>query len=71
MNKTLAIITLAALTGCTTPQTVMHHPETGQIARCGGNVSASMAGGVVGYHIQKSSDARCVEDFKSNGFQVQ
>ena len=54
--KKLAFIGLVFLCGCSTPSTVLKNPQTGQIARCGGNVSGSLAGGAIGYHIQKDND---------------
>jgi len=56
--------------GCTTPSTVLKNNETGQIAQCGGNVSGSLAGGVIGYNIQKSNDEKCVQNYKEQGFNI-
>lgn len=58
-----------ALAGCETPTTTLRHPTTGQVATCGGNVSSSMAGGMIGYGIQQSSDQRCVERWRALGFE--
>ena len=58
----------AALAGCETPTTVLRHPTTGQVATCGGNVSSSLAGGMIGYAIQQSSDAQCVGTYAREGF---
>ena len=55
------------LTGCTTPMTTMKNSK-GQVVACGGNVSSSLAGGAIGYHIQKTNDEKCVEEFKKAGF---
>lgn len=56
------------LASCATPITTMKHPQTGQIVRCGGDPSGSMAGGLIGYNIQKGADDRCVKDYESHGF---
>jgi hypothetical protein len=56
------------LSGCTTPTTVMRHPTTGQVATCGGNVSSSLAGGMIGYSIQRSTDEQCIATYAAQGF---
>lgn len=58
------------LTACTTPMTVLRNTKTGQVVQCGGNVSSSMAGGAIGYHIQKGNDQECVAQYKTEGFKV-
>lgn len=68
--KKIAFIGLIFLCGCTTPSTVLKNPQTEQIARCGGKTSGSLAGGAIGYHIQKDSDAACVQSYKDQGFEV-
>lgn len=68
--KKYLFITLLILTGCTTPETVLKHEKTGQIARCGGSANGSMAGGMIGYHIQKGNDQKCVETYLEQGFEV-
>lgn len=57
-----------ALTGCTTPKTVLKNNKTGQVVTCGGSATGSLVGGVVGYHIQKSNDAECEADYMAEGF---
>lgn len=66
MRYALILLLLAA---CTTPETVLKNPKTGQIARCGGDLTSSLAGGIIGYHMQKSNDEDCVKTYKENGFQ--
>jgi lambda repressor-like predicted transcriptional regulator len=39
-----------------------------QVARCGGGTAGSVAGGLIGYSIEKDSDANCVRDFEAKGF---
>lgn len=62
-------VTAFALAACETPTTTLRHPTTGQIATCGGNISSSMAGGMIGYGMQQSSDQRCVDRWRNLGFQ--
>lgn len=69
MKTTIALTALLALTACTTPQTILRN-EQGQTQICGGNVSSSLAGGVIGYHIQKANDEDCVKAYESQGFEV-
>lgn len=59
---------LILLAGCTTPETVLKHPDTQQVARCGGDVGSSLIGGAIGYHIQKSNDKDCVRSYMEQGF---
>jgi hypothetical protein len=72
MNKLITSGTFIALllTGCTTPVTILENPKTGQIVSCGGNMSSSMVGGAIGYHMQKSNDEKCVQRMKTEGFVV-
>jgi hypothetical protein len=59
---------IGLLAGCSTPETILRHPATGQVARCGGNVTGSLAGGMIGYTVQESNDSRCVASFLEQGF---
>lgn len=64
-----AMVGLASLlAGCTTPSTTMRNPATGQVVTCGGNTGSSLAGGLVGYSIQRSADDRCVARHTEQGF---
>lgn len=58
------------VSGCTTPATVLKHPKTGDVASCGGEYAASLAGGAIGYNIQKDKDAQCVTTYKAKGYRV-
>lgn len=60
----------AALAACSTPRTVLENPTTGQIAQCGGGSNGSIAGGVIGYEIEKSNDKECVTTYQNLGFDV-
>lgn len=66
---TLALVTLM-LAGCATPVTMLKNPKSGQVARCGGEVSGSMAGGMIGYDMQKKQADKCVSQYKAQGFKV-
>ena len=67
--KTIAVAAILAVTACTTPETMLRHPETAQVARCGGNVTGSLAGGMIGYAIQEGNDSKCVSSYIEQGFQ--
>lgn len=69
MRKLLLMIPLL-LCACTTPKTVLKNEKTGQVTICGGSAIGSFAGGVIGYHIQKSNDTDCVSDYTEEGFKV-
>lgn len=56
------------ISGCATPVIMLKNEDTGQIARCGGDASGSMAGGLIGYNIQKDNDEACAQDFEARGF---
>jgi hypothetical protein len=65
-----SVLLLLALCACTTPKTMLVNDKTGQFHVCGGDVGSSIAGGIVGYHVQKSNDEDCVRDYKREGFRV-
>ena len=64
----ICVSAIVLLAGCTTPKSILKNPKTGQVATCGGDVTSSLAGGVVGYHIQKANDEKCETDYLNNGF---
>ena len=45
------------------------NPETGQIEAGGGGIAASMAGGALGYELQKKKDKECGEALIKYGFE--
>jgi hypothetical protein len=47
---------------------MLKNDQTGQIARCGGGTAGSVAGGLIGYSIEKDSDAKCIRDYEAQGF---
>lgn len=63
-TKSLMILSILVLAGCTTPRTLLSNARTGQTATCGGSVTP------IGlfYYMQKSSDSDCVADYTAQGF---
>ncbi len=68
LRANFALLLAAGITGCATPAVILKNDSTGQVARCGGDASGSMAGGVIGYNIQKGNDEKCVRDYEAQGF---
>ena len=68
MSKFIALLAVLAMSACSTPEVMLRHPTTGQVARCGGNVTGSLAGGMIGYAIQESNDTKCVSSYLEQGF---
>ena len=68
MRNLIVLFCMLLISACTTPKTILKNEKTGQVATCGGNVSSSIAGGAVGYHIQKSNDTECIIDYLEQGF---
>jgi uncharacterized membrane protein YeaQ/YmgE (transglycosylase-associated protein family) len=69
MKRQLCLaLVLASLVGCATPVVMLKNDQTGQIARCGGGTAGSVAGGMIGYSIEKNSDEKCVRDYEAQGF---
>lgn len=66
----LLVMMIGILSGCATPVTTLKNPKTGQVATCGGGRTASMAGGMIGYGMQKDDDKVCVDAYKNQGFKV-
>lgn len=68
----IAVASLVALllSGCTTPVTVLKNNRTGDIVTCGGETSGSLAGGAIGYNMQKSKADKCVGVHKAKGYHV-
>lgn len=69
MKKLIPFVLILGIAACTTPKTILKHPETKQVVTCGGSATGSLVGGVIGYHIQKSNDASCESDYMSQGFE--
>lgn len=69
--KIMTMITCCLLlSACATPVTMMKNPETGQVSRCGGERSGSIAGGLIGYDLQKKDAVSCVEQYYGEGFKI-
>jgi uncharacterized membrane protein YeaQ/YmgE (transglycosylase-associated protein family) len=64
----LLALAIAFVAGCATPVVMLKNDQTGQIARCGGGTTGSVAGGLIGYSVEKDSDSACVRDYESRGF---
>ena len=58
---------LFILTACSTPMTMLQGPK-GDIVKCGGSMAGSAAGGMIGYHIEKSHDEECVKAYQEHGY---
>lgn len=69
MRKYPIIAVILCLAACATPFSMLKNPKTGQVVECGGNRTGSLAGGIIGYELQKSDDEKCVSDYKAQGFQ--
>jgi len=65
MKRLITCLLITVLTACTTPQTVLKNKETGQVARCGGNVAYA---GIL-YPFMRAADSDCVKDYQTQGFQ--
>lgn len=68
MKKIGLLLIAFIVTACATPSTILKNEKTGQVARCGGDATGSMMGGMIGYNIQKDNDEKCVRDFEAQGF---
>ncbi len=63
----ISAITLS-LAACATPVTTLKSSRTGQVVTCGGQRSGAMAGGMIGYDIQKKDADKCVKRYQKQGF---
>jgi hypothetical protein len=63
-----ALLLAAALAGCATPTLTLKNDKTGQVVQCGGDVSGSLMGGMIGYNAQKNSDESCAKNYEAQGF---
>ncbi len=70
MKTYFAFVGLFLLTACATPQTILRDEKTGQTVVCGGGTAGSIAGGMIGYSIQKDNDATCIKDYKKVGYKI-
>jgi len=68
MKQVIAITACLFVAACTTPTYTLKNPKTGDVETCGGNTTASIAGGILGYHLQKDQDAKCKEILQKNGY---
>lgn len=71
MGKMFFLMPLVMLvSGCATPVTMLENPTIGPVARCGGDRSGAIAGGLIGYSLQSEDAARCVQDYSMQGYRV-
>lgn len=70
MARLVPVLVVMALAACATPEVHLRHPDTGQIATCGGSVSGSLIGGMAGHAIQKTSERGCIEQYLAQGYAV-
>lgn len=68
LNIAFSVVVVTCLAGCATPAVTLKNDATGQVVRCGGDATGSIAGGMIGYNIQKSNDDKCVADHEAQGF---
>ena len=72
MKQVISLAALCAVTlslaACAVPSTMLKNSKTGQVVTCGGGRSGSMAGGMIGYDIQKRDADKCVSRYKRQGF---
>jgi len=64
-----SVIATLFLAGCATPVTTLKNKKTGEVVQCGGGYTASIAGGVMGYDIQRDKDAGCVGKYLAAGYE--
>ena len=60
---------LLLLAACATPQTILQNKK-GDTVACGGSSTGSVAGGMIGYSIQKDNDKQCIEEHKKKGYKI-
>lgn len=64
----IGFLLAGSLVACATPAVQLQDDATGQVVQCGGSRSGSLAGGGLGYQLQKSKDKKCVEGYEALGF---
>lgn len=68
MKTFIPLLAILSLTACATPEVSLENPETNQVQKCGGGSTGAIAGGLIGYEIEKSNDRKCVKFYQSKGF---
>lgn len=71
MKRIFLLTSILLLAGCATPTMTMKNERTGQVSTCGGGVAGSVAGGMIGYSIQRNNDQKCIDALKSQGFKIE
>lgn len=69
MNRISYVSILLLLAACATPQTILQNKK-GDTVTCGGSSTGSVAGGMIGYGIQKDNDKECVAQYKKQGYKI-
>lgn len=69
MRYVLLALPLLLVSACATPQTILQNKK-GDVVTCGGDTGGSLAGGPIGYNIQKDNDKACVEAYKKKGYKI-
>ena len=70
MKTVTLLLSCTLLAACATPVTTLKNDTTGQVARCGGDRTGSMMGGMIGYSMNEGDANRCVNDYLEQGFKI-
>jgi hypothetical protein len=62
-----SILLIVLLAGCATPQTLLEN-KSHDVVSCGGGTAGSLAGGLIGYNIQKDHDNECIQSYIAKGY---
>lgn len=68
--KTCSMALILLLAACATPFVTLHNDKTGRTETCGGGTGGSLAGGMIGYSIQRNGDNDCITALKAQGYHV-
>lgn len=68
LRAAASVLLSISLMACATPAVQLQDDATGQVVQCGGSRSGSLAGGGLGYQLQKNKDKKCVEGYEALGF---
>ena len=71
MRNFIMALTVLTITGCATPFVTLHNDKTGDTQTCGGGTAGSIAGGMIGYSMQRNSDNECIAALKAKGYHVE
>lgn len=68
MQKIIIPALALILSGCATPQTILHNDKTNKTEVCGGSRTGAFLGGMIGYQIEKDMDEKCAAAAKAKGY---